>query len=219
MTNSKKPRRRNGFYYINDKEYPSVTKIIGDTIPKPALRYWLQQQAARIALKNPEMSEKEVLASVSLLSKHAAHRGTSVHKAVDIFFDTGHLPRLAPEYDGYLSAFTKWLESFSPKSIQGETEVYSDKYCYAGRFDHLVEINGLTWLLDFKTGKNIYKEVGLQLVAYQQALNELEIAWPQKLGVVLLMDSGEYMFKETSSTFNEFLMVRKLWDWVQKKEA
>jgi len=53
------PTRRNGYYYIGGEEYVSVTKVLKETLAKPALVFWGIQQAARIALKDPTLNEDE----------------------------------------------------------------------------------------------------------------------------------------------------------------
>lgn len=214
----KKPKKRNGYYYINGKEYPSVTKIIGDTLAKPALYYWSGQQAAKIALKNPELNEKEVMADLQMVGRSAAKRGKEVHSYIEIVLSgsqTQLLESMPPAYRPYIKGFISWMDTHKPKTIKCEVECYSDKYGYAGRCDYVCEMNGEKWVLDFKTGKDIYKEVGLQLVAYQQALAEQEVIKADKTGCVLLMADGGFQFKETKDAFSAFLSVFDVWKWIK----
>ena len=83
------PKRRNGYYYINDKEYPSVTKILNDTLNKPGLTFWMAREACRIALKNPYLNEKEVWAELNRYKKDAGHRGRQAHTFAESLFDVG----------------------------------------------------------------------------------------------------------------------------------
>ena len=98
-----------------------------------------------------------------------------------------------------------------------EVEVHSDRYGYAGRFDLVCEINGKIWLIDFKTGKDIYPESSLQLVAYKTAIEEQGIMHVDKTGVVLATEEGEYMFKETKGKIEDFLNVMEVWKWIQRR--
>ena len=212
----KVPRRRNGIYYLNNKEYDSVTKILG-VIEKPALYYWFKQQAARIALADPTLDEKEVIAKVGEISKVAAARGTTVHGYCEAK-SKGEGYTVAKEYKGYTDALDSWWGTNEPKVLKNEVELYSDKYGYAGRCDAIVDINGEDWVLDYKTGKSIYKEVGLQLSAYRHALIEMGVVQDVKMGVLLLMVTGEYQFKETNDSIENFVNVMKVWRWSRGRE-
>jgi hypothetical protein len=50
-----------------------------------------------------------------------------------------------------------------------EATVYSPAESYAGTLDAVVKIGGRTLLVDYKTGKDIYPDVALQLAAYAHA--------------------------------------------------
>ena len=222
MTDKKIPKKRNGYYYINDKEYVSVTKVIGETLSKPALMYWYGKMAAQAALRNPELNEKEVMAEVQLAGRKASDRGKYVHMLAELLCK-GDLNALQNvnvpvEYAGYYRALLSWNNTMKPETIAMEVETYSDKYGYAGRTDLIAKMGSDKWVIDFKTGKNIYKEVELQLAAYKEALKEQEIVEVDKMGVVLLMENGEFQFKETRATIDDFVDVKKVWEWLKRKD-
>lgn len=74
------------------------------------------------------------------------------------------------------------------------------------------------YVLDVKTGKQIYDEVELQLSAYKQGLNENGIKC-DRMGVILLetgadnKPTGEYIFATKSYNFETFLACKKVWEW------
>lgn len=204
-------KKRNGYYYINDKEYVSVTKVLGDTLAKPALYYWSSQQAARIALKDPTLNEKEVCAEVTKISRQAAERGRNVHHIVETWCKDGVLPSMGGEYNGYIQAFLGWHESVKPKAIHSEVELWSDTWGYAGRCDLVAEIGDALYVIDFKTGKGLYREVGLQLAAYRWALGESQRIATNKMGAVLLKEDGEWEMKETKDSIDNFIKVLEVW--------
>ncbi|GAG98683.1 unnamed protein product, partial [marine sediment metagenome] len=164
------PKKRNGYYYIGDKEYPAITKILNDVLSKPALMYWAGKQCSRIALKDPTLNEKEVYSKFMEISRGAADRGKQVHRIFERWCQDKEFPPIPKEFEGYGNALKSWVETHKPKPLRSEVEVHSDKWGYAGRCDLICHINDEIWLIDFKTGKNIYKEVGLQLVAYKEAI-------------------------------------------------
>ena len=216
---SKVPRRRNGVYYINGKEYASVTKVIGDTLAKPALLYWYGKKAAEIALKNPELNEKEVMAELRLFSKSTQERGKYVHAIAEAMPDVKDLiDPSRPELDGYIHALQAFWDTHQPKLLGQEIELYTDTYGVAGRCDQVCEINGKKWLIDYKTGKAIYHEVDLQLAIYDFMLNEMGVVKVDYTGVVLLKDDGSFVFQRTNGTLQDFLNVLEVWKWIKRKD-
>jgi hypothetical protein len=218
MKKEEAPKKRNGYYYRDDKQYVSITKVLGDVLNKPALLYWYGREACRIALKEPWLNEKEVMAQLQMNIKATQARGHYVHKVAETApqsFD--EVTTIPMEYCGYLQALKSWWDMFKPEVIGREVEAFSNKYGYACRVDHISKISGFKWLLDFKTGKDIYKEVGLQLAGGKQALKEDNIIEIDKTGVVLLMETGEYKFQENNDTIEDFTKVLDVWKWMQKK--
>ncbi len=51
--------------------------------------------------------------------------------------------------------------------------MYSDKYGYAGTMDAVMEIEGKTYIVDFKTSKDIFDDYLLQAAAYKMAYEEM----------------------------------------------
>lgn len=215
------PKKRNGYYYRNDKQYVSVTKVLGDVIAKPALIYWNGREACRLALKEPWLNEKEVMAQLQLNMRATQERGKYIHSiaetAPESFIVNFDEPKM--EYEGYIKALKSWWETFKPEVIGREVEVYSDKYNYAGRCDLVCNIGGEKILIDFKTSSKgeIYKETGLQLSAYKHALAEEKIVEVDSIGAVALTENGEYIFKKCNDDFETFLLVLKLWEWIKEK--
>lgn len=212
------PKKRNGYYYINGKEYVSVTKVIQDVLAKPALLYWYGREATRIALKNPELNEKEVMSALQQIVSQAGDRGHKVHDYAVLLSEGSPLNCIPEDLAGYVSALAKWFFTIKPIAISSEMEVVSEELQTAGRLDYICKINGETWLIDYKSGKEIYKESGIQLAFYKHALHENHTIKIQHTGVVLCMDTGEYVFKETNDTIEEFRHIREIWNWVKKKE-
>jgi hypothetical protein len=211
-------KKRNGYYYINDKVYPSITKIIGDTIAKPALQYWYAREAVRIALAEPELNEKEVMAKLDLQVRKTADRGKYVHSVAEVMPNID-IDKIRPEYIGYVNALQSWWSSDKPEIIAREIETYSDRLNFGCRVDFVCKRNGQVWLLDFKTNDTctVYKEVGLQLKAGQIALGESSNIKVERTGAVVLANTGEFAFKETKDTEEDLQALFNLWNWIQRK--
>lgn len=211
-----KRTKRNGFYYRNGKEYVSVTKVLGETLSKPALMYWYGSQAAKIALKDPELNDKEVMAQLQLNVRSTQDRGKAVHNFLECWAKDGVLPEHSNEYQGYLTALKSFLATHKPKALHSELEVYSDEVNVAGRLDLVIDLNSVKGVVDIKTGKDLYKEVGLQLAFYKQAMKETcEVV--DKTWALLLREDGSYMFQEYSDTLEDFKHVLAVWHWLKKK--
>ena len=117
------PTKRNGRYYPKVKpedahkvlkSYIAVTEILGNSVDKPALRYWYGLQAARIALENPELGEKAVMSEVGKISSKAARRGSTIHNLTEVSDVEGSTidpAKLPEEYRGYMTAFNKFFYS------------------------------------------------------------------------------------------------------------
>ena len=77
------------------------------------------------------------------------------------------------------------------------------------------------YVVDVKTGKDIYDTSFLQGAAYKNALEEEGIK-VKGIGVILLQTgsdgepTGRYKYEQGEDCFNEFLACQKLWYWRNK---
>jgi len=214
-------KKRNGYYYRNDKEYPSITKVLSEVLAKPALLYWYAKKATQIALKEPELNEKEVLAKLDLYVSSTQDRGKYIHSVCEAMPNVDD-SKIKEEYKGYYIALKKWWDKEQPKPLFKEKEAISEQYCYGCRVDFVGEISNTIYLVDFKTQTGegqVYKEVGLQLCAGKQALLEDNIVTIQKTAAVILLSTGEYLFKETNDSLDDLENVLKVWRWLKRKEG
>jgi len=97
--------------------------------------------------------------------------------------DRLYLPStVIPEYPADIAtrmqSFTEWVNDFRPRFLATETSVFS-RHGYAGTLAAIVDVfvvppgelapRWVTVCVDWKSGKGIYEEVGLQLAAYARA--------------------------------------------------
>lgn len=175
------PFRRNSIYYIEGDvngekkalQLPSVTSILSAVTPKPMLVNWAAKQAALVALENPGMTVEEVVASsISLRKTTAIDIGKAVHKFAEDYNNGVKVDpaQLEPELQQYAQAFLDFMDLHKPRILFTEVTVFNEKYGYAGTVDLIAVLaNGKTAILDWKTGKNTYKESHLQQIAYANA--------------------------------------------------
>ena len=149
-----------------DKPVPSVTKVIDDILAKGYdFNVWL--------MANGFNSEE--------VKQRAGDSGTRLHKAFELAIK-GHEVSAVNALLGD-AAFTRiewqkfidwqrWYESLNPVPLATEKIVYSPTWGVAGTADLVAFINGELWLLDWKSGNNIYDSADIQVAAYRKAYNE-----------------------------------------------
>lgn len=163
------------YYMVDDVYFPSVTKILHETLPTPfALRQWLGE------VGNEKAQEK---------MERAADRGTALHSVCErllIGEEIETYEELANDSDRkVVTGFINWFNERNPKVpmasdvIPGwnavptiEFTVASQKQ-FAGTLDIFCYIDGKPYILDIKTSGGIYDSHFLQITAYQQAFYEM----------------------------------------------
>ncbi len=182
-------------------EVNSVTTIIGNGLPKPALMYWAAKMVAEKAVSSVDfvksMKESEGDAETIKWLK-GAHRtftnkkadmGTIAHMAIEAYVDGNEMTEAQLDEElkerqvpldmwkttkGYVRAAKEFFDQLEPEVLHSEVTVYSRKYGYAGTTDIIgnLRMGGgkpVPCIIDFKTGKGVYPEMGLQLSAYARA--------------------------------------------------
>ena len=150
---------------------PSVTTIISQ-INKPRLVGWSARLAAEYAI-----SEWDSLGELSPYGRKEAIRyahererdkasdlGTQVHLAIEHFVN-GEPFEHSKEVSPFMTSFTRFLMEKRPEFLRAETTVWNRTYGYAGTADIIAVIDGKTYLADWKSGRSLHSEVGLQLSA------------------------------------------------------
>ena len=160
--------------------YPSVTTILRIK-DKPALVGWAKRETAACAVRNLDVLEKMVrsggpAAAVDWLKRipdyardTAADLGTAVHAAAEAI-GRGEPVAVGRACARLLAAYRRdFLDVFAPRFLAVEAMVCSERYEYGGTADAFVEIDGETWLLDYKTGAGVYPDTALQLAGLARA--------------------------------------------------
>lgn len=172
-------------YQIDGQKVPGVTAVI-DVLDKPALRNWYAEQAAKRAVDEWDrlqtMSVSERLEFIRYGARDkvqaAALRGTQIHDLGDKLA-RGEDVDVPDEHVGPVEAYARFLDKWAIETIASETPCANLTAGYAGTTDLWCRIgvrDNAVALIDVKTGRGIYDEVGLQLAAYRFT----EVIQPEK---------------------------------------
>lgn len=162
-------------YYKHKKTYaPSNTWVVS-TYPKG--KYFLQW----VALNGYEQSQ--------LIMHEKAERGSRLHQAIENLLNGDQLAHDAPVMRGEDSlgempadewkAITDWLswwkEFIQDKKVEilaiEESYIYKSKNITFGTtVDFVVRIDNVIWIIDWKSGKNIFEPYRLQMTGIYKAL-------------------------------------------------
>jgi len=216
--------------------YPSVTTILGIK-NRPGLVGWAAKETAASAVQNLDVLERMVRsggpqAATEWLKRMPDHRrdasadlGTAVHAAAEAIA-RGQTAPIAEDVAPFVAAFKHdFVEVFQPRFIAVEAMVYSERHRFGGTADAFAEIDGETWLLDYKTGSGVYAEAGLQLAGLAQAdfigfpgdPTQYPMPFATRFAVVHIRPEGARLLPVTVNreTVAAFLDARRLYGWDQ----
>jgi hypothetical protein len=152
------------YYRRNGKYYPSVTYVLNIYPKGKFFEDWL----------------KKVGYASEHIVKRAAEEGTQVHELCELYLNGSELnflsPTGKPQYNPDIwimfLRFVDFWEEYTPKLIETEVHLFSDKLEVAGTCDLIVEINDKLWLLDIKTSNQLHSTYELQTAVYGQCYQE-----------------------------------------------
>lgn len=170
------------YYTWQGQRYPSVTTIRRLAGVPHGLHQWaLNQVINRVLDDAPALTQRLSSGDPAdlAMARHwlrqaateerdrAAALGTAVHAAASeglALTDVG--PDIAPRLRQYLD----WRQKSGVEILASEFQVWNPTVGYAGTCDLLGRFpDGSTWVVDLKTGKGVYGEHALQLMAYLMA--------------------------------------------------
>lgn len=176
--------KRGHNYTLDGERVPSVTTILKQGVPKPALVAWAAQSVAAAAVDGwDELSDMSLSQRLRILERApwdqrdaAALRGTDLHvifEAVVLGLEVTLQDRLV----GPARALTRFVDRWDVQPVLTETAVASYDFRYAGTLDLIADlVDGQRWLLDLKSGKTVYDDACLQLAAYRNTNVYLDAA-------------------------------------------
>lgn len=146
---------------------PGTTTITG-LLNKPYLVKW----ANNLGLEGIDSST---------YTDEAAKIGTLAHAMVQANLQKDELdtaqysPVQLDLAENALISFFEWKSRHEIEPIKCEEAMVSEELKYGGTIDCYCMLDGVPTLLDFKTGKAIYDEYFVQLAAYKNLLEELDL--------------------------------------------
>lgn len=169
---------RDRYGYRVDGNFLRRVTTLCSGIPKPWLGGWVGKMVAEFALDHAEeISKLDRTDALKLLkgspySKRddAGDRGTAVHNAIEAFIKREPLPDgMNDDERACADAAREFLKARDSKLLGAEITVFNSTHGYAGTLDLWDSLDGVPWILDWKTSASIYAEHAVQQTAYQHA--------------------------------------------------
>lgn len=168
-------------YELDGERCPGVTTLIGDGVPKPALRLWASGLVASYVQNMPfgelqmlRQGDEGILKKLKLLpntvAKQAAVKGTDIHRYAERLIG-GYDVQVPLPLAGYVKACCDFMADWRVSPVHVEAVVGSRKHHYSGTVDLIADLpDGRRAIMDYKTGRTgIWPEAALQLAAYRHA--------------------------------------------------
>lgn len=168
------------YYMLDGVKADGVTTVLSKALPKPALVGWAAKSVAEFVADNQievtalysedrDRMVKELKGTPYRERDKAANRGTEVHALAEKLVK-GEKVEVPGELAGYVEAYVSFLDEWKPQPVLVEAAVGNRRWKYAGTLDLVADLpNGERALLDLKTARGVYGEVGAQISAYRFA--------------------------------------------------
>jgi len=161
---------------VTGQQVPGVTTVI-DVLSKPALPRWAAKETANFAVANRKSwQDLDDQAAVDLLkgapwrmSGGAMSKGTEIHAIAEKLLVNDPVDFVPPDIQNAVRGVAQIIEWLKPEPIFIESSLWNMTHGYAGTCDLIATIDGETWLLDWKSSKDVYADNGLQIAAYSRA--------------------------------------------------
>lgn len=210
-----------------DEEVPSITNVIG-ILDRPALPRWAAKLVAERAwdLRDTlnDLGRDEAIdilkGSPWRKSTRAADRGTSIHDYLEAAAWGKPRPELEGEALRYKAAADEFLHVYKPEFHRTEFTVFGTGY--AGTADALATLAGRLVVVDYKTSKDLYPEIALQLAAVINANAIVEADGSERplprdiaggVGVLLTPDGCDVRNINLDGAYEAFRGCLEAWHW------
>jgi hypothetical protein len=120
-----------------------------------------------VMLAGDEATRYEAVKQALNSSNQKSNIGTSIHRYTELF-DMGQLDwnLLPAPCRPWLEHYMEARDSVGWKVVETECSIYNHTAGYAGTADRFLEIDGEVFIVDLKTGKDVYADMALQLCMY-----------------------------------------------------
>lgn len=197
-------------YTLNGFPIPSVTRVLA---PLNEFSTFIREGTLAAAAKRgtdvhfaTEMHDQDILEDLSLRDRPAMPEPEPLWKPDDS-------PTVAP----YMMAWRRFLADTGYSVHAIEDRIFSRRYRFAGTLDRLGVLNGHRCVIDIKTTSEIGPQVGIQLAAYQAAVNEVrpsEDHYRRRFAVQLRRDASYRLHEfHDPADWTVFLALLTLYNW------
>lgn len=175
-------------------------------------------------------------------TKLRANVGSEAHDLFERMIRGEAVRRVHPDLEPYRRNFAAFLHDVNPELVRAEDIAWSDTHQYAGSFDAILRVwvikredgklfidstrsalsEPVLLMVDWKTSKDTYPDVALQMSAYSHADKLIdpdgnEHPMPEFDGAAVLhITPEEWEFKPvdiSDAVFDVFLALRQVFDW------
>jgi len=177
------PKGRGASYSLNWLKKKGVTTIIGERFGKGALMWWAENcvfEALYQKLKHDKKAVDEVQQFVDDLKyrvkgikENASNIGANMHSLCEDYI-TGKNP-VEPTTEPLKTMFDKFKKFWKKRNfeiVETEKTYYSDELDVCGTLDVLVKRKGKVGILDFKTSKDFYPDMPVQIHTYKKLVED-----------------------------------------------
>ena len=177
------PKGRGARYTVNGLKKKGVTTIISERFGKGALMWWAENcvfEALHQKLKHDKKAVDEVQQFIDDLryrvkgiKENASNIGTNMHSLCEDYI-TGKNP-VEPTTEPLKTMFNKFKKFWKKRNfeiVETEKTYYSDELDVCGTLDVLVKRKGKIGILDFKTSKDFYPDMPVQIHTYKKLVED-----------------------------------------------
>ena len=215
---------------VTGQQVPGVTTVI-DVLSKPALPRWAAKETATFAVANRKSwQDLDEQAAVDLLkgapwrmSGSAMSKGTEIHAIAEKLLMNEQVDFVPPDVQNSVRGVAQIIDWLKPEVIHMEASIWNMTKGYAGTTDLIAKIDGETWLLDWKSSKDVYPDMGLQLAAYGHGEvilkpdgTEIPVPKIDKFAVAHVPKEGKasiVMIDVTEADFGAFTAALAIFEW------
>lgn len=170
----------NHYYKLDGERVPGVTTLIKEGLPAPALLPWGIKTVARFAAQHVDelwamraMGEESIFQALRNKPfqerNDAGVRGSTIHTYAEKL-SRGEEVDVPADLQPWVQSVVDYLDDYQPRSVLQEATVGSRRGRYCGTLDDVSDFpDGRRRIVDFKSGKGVYPDNGLQLAAYRHA--------------------------------------------------
>ena len=177
------PKGRGARYTVDGIKKKGVTTVIGERFGKSALMWWAENcvyEAFGQQMKHEkkpvdviQQTMDELKYRVKQIKENAMHIGTNLHTlAEDNITGKEVISPNSEPLKTMFEKFKKFWDSKKIKVVETEKTYYSKELDVCGTLDCLVTYKGKIGILDFKTSKDFYPDMPIQIHTYKKLVED-----------------------------------------------